>query len=52
MKIANYELQIKRIWGSILKMPNYELNEVRIKRDQSVPWIVANKAAGAPPHFG
>ena len=36
VKMANYELRIKRIWGSILKMPNYELNEVRIKRDQSV----------------
>ena len=36
VKVANYELRIKRIWGSILKLPNYELNEVRIKRDQSV----------------
>ena len=36
VKMANYELRIKRIWSSILKMPNYELNEVRIKRDQSV----------------
>ena len=36
VKSAKSEIRIKRIWGAKVRMPKSELNEVRIKREQSV----------------
>ena len=36
VKSAKSEIRIKRIWREKLKMQKSELNEVRIKRDQTV----------------